>query len=306
MSSSPRQRISRLSAFLRFGISAFPGLSVSAFQRFGVSAFLLFALCACEPADQRPQSSSSSTTSAPDAASSRRWQRINDSNVIAIDIDDVKIQRQLDAAMADARSTLDDARQRWSVAKPDERALWAVKWAAPLPLDSSNQPSVDSHLPSAHGQQPTIDSLNEHVWVQPINWSPFRIEGVLLSQPIRLLDCGRNAGELVSFPVDELADWLHYAADPATNPEAPFEGGFTVKAPGAGVRPAVTPGTAPKIRMPHTATGLEILLCLDSAHPAISCGQPGHSSRTVNSWRIAANLRPICTYWQDVPARFPQ
>jgi uncharacterized protein YegJ (DUF2314 family) len=196
---------------------------VPVFRPFRVSAFLLFALCACEPADPRSQSSSSSTTSAPNAGASRRWQRINDSNVIAISIDDVKVQTQLDAAIADARRTLDDARQRWSVAKPDERALWAVKWAAPLSVDASNQPSADSQLP-------TIDSLTEHVWVQPINWSPFRIEGVLLSQPLRPLDCGRNAGELVSFPADQLADWLHYAADPATNPDAPFEGGFTVKA----------------------------------------------------------------------------
>jgi hypothetical protein len=253
MSPSTQHRISTVSAFRRFGVSPFSRLPVSAFRRFSVSAFLLFALCACEPADQRSQSSSSATTSAPDAAgASRRWQRINDSNVIAIGIDDVKVQTQLDAAMADARRTLDDARQRWSVAKPDERALWAVKWAAPLALDSSDQPSANSDQSSANSnqpsptsrhpsaktnrssvadsQQPTADSLIEHVWVQPINWSPFRIEGVLLSQPLRPLDCGRNAGELVSFPADQLADWLHYAADPATNPNAPFEGGFTVKA----------------------------------------------------------------------------
>jgi hypothetical protein len=244
MSPCPQQRISTVAAFQRVRVSAYPRLSISAFRRFCVSAFLLFVLCACEPADQRSQSSSSSTTSATDAGASRRWQRINDSNVIAIEIDDVKVQTQLDAAMAEARRTLDDARQRWSVAKPDERALWAVKWAAPLALDSSEQPSANSHQPSAisrqptannshsslaDSQQPTADSLTEHVWVQPINWSPFRVEGVLLSKPLRPLECGRSAGELVSFPIDELADWLHYAADPATNPDAPFEGGFTVK-----------------------------------------------------------------------------
>jgi uncharacterized protein YegJ (DUF2314 family) len=183
-------------------------------MRFYASSILLLSLCACEPADQRQQPSSA--PSAPEADVTRRWKRINDSTVIAIDISDVKVHAQLDAAMAEARRTLDDARHRWSVAKPDERALWAVKWAAPLALESSAHPSVDSPI--------------EHVWVQPINWSPFRIEGVLLSQPLRPLDCGRNAGELVSFPADQLADWLHYAADPATNPNAPFEGGFTVKA----------------------------------------------------------------------------
>ena len=191
-------------------------------------------LCACERPDQQSQPSPSAA--APDARESMRWQRINDSAVIAVN--DPDVAARLVEATTEARRTLDDARQRWGVAKPQERALWAVKWAAPLANDASADASTDP-LPADASQESNNhdgddggggDQRNlEHVWVQPINWSPFRIEGVLLSPPVHTLDCNRRAGELVSFPADQVVDWLHFAADPTTNPSAPFEGGFTVK-----------------------------------------------------------------------------
>ncbi len=176
-------------------------------------------LCACEPPAPDPLPSSSAST--PEIRKPVLWQRVKDATVIAVD--DAEVESQVAAASAEAHRTRDDARQRWSMAKPEERALWAVKWAAPL------APSGSDGATPAGSQQPTANSRIEHIWVQPINWSPFRIEGVLLSEPVHALDCGRSVGEVVSFPIDELSDWLHFASDPATNPDTPFEGGFTVK-----------------------------------------------------------------------------
>jgi uncharacterized protein YegJ (DUF2314 family) len=113
--------------------------------------------------------------------------------------------------MEQARATAEQARQKWLYTAADDRPRWSVKWAAPL---AGN-----------------VTERTEHVWVSPVHWSPFRIEGVLASTPVNDLACGKHLGELVSFPIEELSDWIHFANVPAANadPTAPHEGGFTVQ-----------------------------------------------------------------------------
>lgn len=110
----------------------------------------------------------------------------------------------LSAAIDKARATADETRGRWVAATPEQRSRWAVKWAAP-----------------------TADGGVEHVWVRPVNWSAYRIEGVLDSPPQSPLACGKTTGELVGFPIEELSDWI-YAAD--GDFAGRREGGFTIEA----------------------------------------------------------------------------
>ncbi|MHC4446647.1 MAG: hypothetical protein ACYSXF_02415, partial [Planctomycetota bacterium] len=81
---------------------------------------------------------------------------------------------RLVAAIRRARDTADAARQRWLETPPTQRDRWAVKWRAP-----------------------TADGGVEHVWVRPVRWSRFRIEGVLASTPRGELDSASVLGELV-------------------------------------------------------------------------------------------------------------
>ena len=108
----------------------------------------------------------------------------------------------MEAAIAEARSTAEEARRRWSAASPRERSGWAVKWAAP-----------------------TAEGTDEHVWVTPVSWSPFRIEGVLSSAPEGDLLCGRVQGQIVGFSTDELSDWVLLLDGRI---DGRREGGFTI------------------------------------------------------------------------------
>jgi len=90
----------------------------------------------------------------------------------------------LETVIAEAQATAASARERFNEADPVERLSYIVLWNAP-----------------------TGEGSLELVWVRPVRWSQFRIEGVLLSEPRQPLHSGRAAGELVSFPVDDLADW---------------------------------------------------------------------------------------------------
>jgi uncharacterized protein YegJ (DUF2314 family) len=108
---------------------------------------------------------------------------------------------QLAEAIERARSTAAQARRRWR-AGPGAGSSWAIKWAAP-----------------------TIRGGVEHVWVRPVSWSRFRIEGRLASPPHAELVCGRKAGELVSFPIEEMSDWLHLLDGTI---DGRREGGFTI------------------------------------------------------------------------------
>ncbi len=110
---------------------------------------------------------------------------------------------ELAAAIERARSSALDARRRWVAAAAQDRVNWAVKWAAPT----------------------TAGSV-EHVWVEPLAWSRFRIEGRLLSPPQSPLECGRTRGELVSFAAEELSDWVYLAEGRI---DGRLDGGFTIK-----------------------------------------------------------------------------
>lgn len=179
------------------------------------AALALASLCGC---DQQPSDAGPPSTAPAAAPRPVLWKQIEGESVVAVD--EPRVQRELEKATAEARRTLDDARQRWSVSKPAERGLWAVKWAAPL----------GAALPSTtHAAEPSTrvsSDSTEHVWVQPLTWSAFRIEGVLLSTPTAPLECGRRAGERVSFPIDEVSDWIHFAT---AQGDSAFEGGYTVK-----------------------------------------------------------------------------
>lgn len=108
------------------------------------------------------------------------------------------------AAIAEARATAAEARARWALASSDEREWWSVKWGAP-----------------------TTSGDIEHIWVTPVSWSGFRIEGWLANEPIAELECGRRLGQMVSFPIDELSDWVHFLEQRF---DGPREGGFTIDA----------------------------------------------------------------------------
>jgi uncharacterized protein YegJ (DUF2314 family) len=145
------------------------------------------------------------------------WRQLQGATVVAVN--DPAVERELERATGEARRTLDDARQRWSVAKLEERTLWAVKWAAPLAENADGQAHA---APAGDAAGQSV----EHVWVRPLTWSAFRIEGVLLSAPTMSLECGRASGEIVGFPIDQISDWIHFASHQA---EAAFEGGYTVR-----------------------------------------------------------------------------
>lgn len=117
---------------------------------------------------------------------------------------------ELAAAIEEARATAEEARSKWSQTPQSQRSRWAVKWAAPVSGDD--------------------ESGVEYLWVQPIHWSPFRIEGLLASEPVHELasmprESQPTMGDLVSFPIEELADWVHYQTGDTNGPR---EGGFTL------------------------------------------------------------------------------
>ena len=120
---------------------------------------------------------------------------------------------EMEAAMAEARRTAAEARRRWYHAPAGQRANWYVKWAAPTAASVSG--SLDGSKTGGA----------EYVWVQPASWSAFRIEGRLASPPQSALACGKQRDEVVSFPAEQLADWL-YLAEGRMNGRR--EGGFTV------------------------------------------------------------------------------
>jgi uncharacterized protein YegJ (DUF2314 family) len=130
------------------------------------------------------------------------WQVLDDAVVVAVD--PAAIDDELQAAMDVARSSAAAEREQWLYAPPEQKRRWAIKWAAP-----------------------TADDRIEFIWVRPVTWSPHRIEGVLANSPTTELACGRTKGELVSFPIEELADWIHFRSDDFSGA---FDGGFTVDA----------------------------------------------------------------------------
>ena len=168
-------------------------------------AALACLLCSCDR--QQPQSPPAATTQASTRPS--LWRTLESASPVAVVSpgDELKLR----AAIEQARSSAEQARQKWFYASADDRPRWAVKWAAPLVGKPADQ--------------------TEHVCVAPVHWSPFRIEGVLASTPVKDLACGKHLGDLVSFPVEEISDWIHFTTQPASAAElsSPHEGGFTLQ-----------------------------------------------------------------------------
>ncbi|MHC5027277.1 MAG: DUF2314 domain-containing protein [Planctomycetota bacterium] len=104
-------------------------------------------------------------------------------------------------AVAEAHATMDRAREAWQATDARGRADWAIKW-----------------------QARATQGRTEYVWVEPLNWSPFRVEGRLLSRPNWPLECDAVPGDIVSFPIEELSDWVRRL------PGGTREGGFTISA----------------------------------------------------------------------------
>ncbi len=161
----------------------------------GILLAVAAGLAACEQHDGVP-AAGPATAPGPDGSA---WRTIDGSATAATGAAD----QEMAAVIAQARSTAKDARERWAALGAANRAGWAVKWAAP-----------------------TIEGGVEHVWIRPTAWSRHRIEGWLASPPQNPLACGRFVGELVSFPAEELSDWVQFTDGTV---EGPRQGGFTIE-----------------------------------------------------------------------------
>jgi len=136
---------------------------------------------------------------------------------VAADLSDDPAMQE---AIAEARRTMASARQQWRDTPTEQRWRWAVKWAAPVQSDGNADSAGDGGEKS---QGP--DGAVEYLWVRPLHWSPFRIEGRLLSEPRHPLIESPSAGDLVAFPAEQLVDWVKQPAEPG----GPRRGGFTLE-----------------------------------------------------------------------------
>lgn len=160
-------------------------------------------LCGCSETDA-PSETTRRPVQPQDQPKPSPWQITDGAARIALarEIDD----SELAEALAQAQATAEQARKRWKSATNEQRNQWAIKWAAP-----------------------TVDGNVEHIWVKPIlAWSKFRIEGKLANQPTTELACAKTLGQSVSFPIEELSDWV-YLAEESDDDGALREGGFTLK-----------------------------------------------------------------------------
>jgi len=130
------------------------------------------------------------------------WREVEGSKLRAISEEDR--EEVLAGAIRNARETMDDARVRWQAATEKDRARWAVLWAAP-----------------------TSEGGVEYLWVLPATWSEFRIEGALANPPQHELASGRQLDAIVSFPIEEFADWAVFEDESFETVE---NGGFTLRA----------------------------------------------------------------------------
>lgn len=168
-------------------------------------ASLLAATCGCSETDDAPVEAITRPAQLQDQAKPSPWQIIDGAARIALasEIDD----SELADAIAQAKSSAEEARKRWQNATNQQRNQWAIKWAAP-----------------------TVDGNIEHVWVKPIvTWSKFRIEGKLANQPLAELVCDKTLGQSVSFPIEELSDWVYLIEGNDDESKPTREGGFTIK-----------------------------------------------------------------------------
>lgn len=124
------------------------------------------------------------------------------------------------SARREAVSRLEEARLRWTFGDDASRARWMIGWWA-----------VDESGPA------------ELLWVAPLHWSPFRIEGTLRSRPADAQS--PQQGSLVTFSADEVADWVCIHDDGA------IEGGFVLRSVTALRRSSAAPTSQPPPPDPH-------------------------------------------------------
>lgn len=173
--------------------------------RYPVLVLGLLAVTACEQNVPAPGVGNGGVATTTPETPPSVWRTAGDSDVRVLESE--HDEADLAAAIARARKTLDEARIRWQARQRgngEAKSFWAVKWRAP-----------------------TVDGGAEYVWVEPMTWSAFRVEGRLASPPQRALACGKSRDDLVGFSADELVDWVRY--DDADFGGA-YEGGFTIAA----------------------------------------------------------------------------
>jgi uncharacterized protein YegJ (DUF2314 family) len=194
--SLPPEVVAEAEAIWRRGRGRAPGLAGAL-----LAAGLLAGGTGCQEAapPEAPPAAGAATSAEIDAAPSP-WRSVDGSPARGLAPDETV--PGLAEATARARETAEAARRRWLETPAAGRSRWAVKWAAR-----------------------TVDGGIEHLWVEPVRWSPFRVEGRLANPPSRELVTGKRRDDLVGFPLDDLADWVHFATD---DPEGPREGGFTI------------------------------------------------------------------------------
>lgn len=175
-------------------------MTIRRISGWGGLLLLLAAGLGCEPLEQTDPSPAPSSGSPPPAVASN-WHTLDDALIVQVPGDE--IDEELEQAIFEAREAAEDQQKAWLQSAPSIRGRWAIKWAAS-----------------------TADGRVEYIWVHPVSWTQFRIEGTLANTPLNELACAKTLGESVGFPIEELADWIHYTT---ANLDGPHEGGFTMK-----------------------------------------------------------------------------
>ena len=163
-------------------------------------ATLAMAMTGCDDGPREGDGGRSGARTAAPEPTASPWLQTGTGHAVAADDADVTLAEGLATATAEARATAERARTAWMAASPTDRATWAIKWAAPTEAGGT-----------------------EHVWVVPVSWSPFRIEGRLVSTPQTRLACEAGEGDIVGFPIEELSDWVRRLST------GDREGGFTIE-----------------------------------------------------------------------------
>ena len=164
---------------------------------------LLIAGCDEQP-QQAPQQATSRTPQATSVKDewivlSTEWMQATNQDMLEVLEDDLEV------AISRARQAEPRARRLWASTPEDQKDRWAVLWGK-----GRGSSILDPESPQI-----------EYLWVIPIRWNQFRIEGMLASHP--LSDEQLKPGELIAFASEDLADWIH-------EPEVgDVEGGYTIK-----------------------------------------------------------------------------
>ncbi|MGI9014822.1 MAG: DUF2314 domain-containing protein [Phycisphaerales bacterium] len=180
-----------------------------------LSCVILLTQAACTRAEDSATSShdtdSASDPSRNTAPEKPAWQQQDDGSwTIAHVNQNTAFERDLQIAIEKARSTLADAQLAWEAADANERQRWLVKWAV-----------TADH--ATRGDTPE-EGVIEYLWVRPVTWSDFRVEGVLVSSPVH--EVGVAIGDPVAFPIESVADWVYCLEGSMSGPR---QGGFTIE-----------------------------------------------------------------------------